>query len=1001
MGFQVPETGFEQANPYKSFQPRETDAVSVLEQVGAGFQLDNMATNVIQDTFSEENNVGGPRIDPEVTGYDYKKDLRPGEELVPEFQLSTSPSDTARIRKQLDREAEVARQMGEGPLPAIVATLPAVMLDLDMLLPYGALMKAGKLTSRLVRGAAAGAGSNAMAEAVLHQTQMRRSVDESAAAILFGAVLGSGIGAAFGRSERALLDQAASDLVDISRGLDAEGGVAPAFAQSVGAAGARMTPEETLPTEGFGGGKLGRATAAIPGVRSPAVELSFSPLANSRDTILRLVDTGLSTRGMELGRAPVEDVWTSIKSYDRMTTEANHNLDVLVKQHRQATDTPMSRSLFLEQVGRAAARGDTDVDPFVTQAAQYLRKNIIDPLTKRAQALGLLPEDLDVRTAPSYFTRVYDHRKIKARYPEFKTIVQRWLRMQEKDLGAKGTDMLNDPEIEDLADVIGAKILGHSSERVPFIKVPAARGPLKERTFNIPDEMIEPFLVRNAADVMERFIRTMSADIEMTRAFGRPDPNDQVASEIMREARQAAGDKKLTEKQREALINRGKREAEVASALIDRIRGVDATPLDSGWTPLIRTGQVFRTGNLITKLGLVTFSAFPDVHMLITRNGMSRVMGGLFTETASGFKNFKAAKEDLQLFGGALDMARARTVQSIYDTGTGYARNSKFERGIDATGRVFMTAVGQNPWNVFWKTMSSLMASTRILKSAETLAKGGTLSPRDRRLLAQNRISEEMAVRIAGERKNWQKGLGGVLTTGGLENWSDKEAARAFGLAISREADGTVITPTPGDSPLWTSTELGKTVFQFKRFGMSAHHRILIANLQNPDTQALQGVSTAVALGYLSTLMRDLVNDGEPRERTAAEWAADSVDRSGVLSLLIEGDSMLGKSTGWSVNRAITGQDPTRYQSRGVAGQFLGPTVGLFEDLSGAVRRNLDGEGTQADLRAIRRLMPGQNAPVLSYLFDEWEKALAREFNIPERASRKGSGASGPSLPLE
>ena len=104
--------------------------------------------------------------------------------------------------------------------------------------------------------------------------------------------------------------------------------------------------------------------------------------------------------------------------------------------------------------------------------------------------------------------------------------------------------------------------------------------------------------------------------------------------------------------------------------------------------------------------------------------------------------------------------------------------------------------------------------------------------------------------------------------------------------------------------------------------------------------------------------------------------------------------------TGWSINRALTGQDPTRYQSRGVAGQFLGPTAGLFEDLSGAVRRNLDGEGTQADLRAVRRLMPGQNAPILSYLFDEWEKALARGMNLPKRAPRKNSGSS-PSLPME
>ena len=72
------------------------------------------------------------------------------------------------------------------------------------------------------------------------------------------------------------------------------------------------------------------------------------------------------------------------------------------------------------EVGRALRRGDDHEIPEVAAAAREMRARILDPLKDRAEALGLLPEDVEVETAQSYFTRVWEVEQIQARGPEFR-----------------------------------------------------------------------------------------------------------------------------------------------------------------------------------------------------------------------------------------------------------------------------------------------------------------------------------------------------------------------------------------------------------------------------------------------------------------------------------------------------------------------------------------------------------------------------------------------------
>jgi len=82
----------------------------------------------------------------------------------------------------------------------------------------------------------------------------------------------------------------------------------------------------------------------------------------------------------------------------------------------------MKEQEFQAAVTKAGRRGDRADElnipdaakPFVTRAAQEQRKRFYDPLQKAAIETAVLPEDVTVKTAPSYMPRNYLHDKIIA-----------------------------------------------------------------------------------------------------------------------------------------------------------------------------------------------------------------------------------------------------------------------------------------------------------------------------------------------------------------------------------------------------------------------------------------------------------------------------------------------------------------------------------------------------------------------------------------------------------
>lgn len=972
----------------------EAKPPSLTEQLGAAFDLDNTVVSVA-------NALNRPRRAPE-DDFDPLAHLQPGEELIAaRFAEAKSPEEMEDIRKQLDRERDARRVLGDGPLPSIVATALATVLDPTSYLPvFGAAGKAST-AARIGKMALGAAGDVAVSEAILQSTQRSRPIEESIAAILMGGAFGLGIGGAVARHQR-VYERAVEDFAAVYRGAAEETGtVFPPMPESAGAAALpRLAPEDTTLAGGAVVRALTEGMAKMKGFVAPSVELSASPLAASREAVAHLVDTGLVTEGHVRGLAGPAPVELDIRMGQNVNVVKIANAARAgFRAYRKAGGT-LSRAEFHEAIGRAMRRGDESPIPEIAKAARAVR-TVFDQLKNEAIAAKLLPADVKVEEALSYFTRVYDVEKIKARRPEFHARVVAYLKRNTPK-----EELANESELDFMADQIVDTILGAPVGRTAaFLRPPNLRGPMKERTFHIPDEDIEDFLVNDVLEVGRRYVNTMVADTAMANLStrlgfgGRADDVAEGLAGRIREEANAAAHAAKTEKERTAILDRAKREENLIRDLTSLIRGTDKAPADPSYMGLKRLARSARTLTYLRMLGSVLLSSIPDVARIVMEEGFTKTFGTLIGDMARGFKAARLAKDEAQLAGTALDVVLSTRARSMYDLGERYATETKLERALDVAGQLFGNITLMNPWNTALKSVTSVMVSTRILETAEKLAKGQKLTPREIRKLARSGISEDMALRIANEAEHWDRVGSAILAN--TEAWKDREAVQAFRRALIRDVDHTIITPGRGDAPLWTSTEWGKTLFQFKRFGMASTQRVLLSSLQVRDKETVSGIVMLLGLGALGTALRDITSDGEVKDRTVGAWINEGIDRSGILSMAYEMDAITDKFTGGNISlqRALVAEEASRFKSRDLVGQLAGPTAGTVSDLASAVSGVSGGDFTKSDLHKIRRLFPGQNHFLLRGMLDALEDKAARELDLPEKQPRKTRKKAAANLP--
>ncbi|MGN7750561.1 hypothetical protein [Sinorhizobium sp. 22678] len=987
----------------------QPDDPTLADTFAAAFRSENMI-----GSFLSSRGMPDPHeVEEGFNAIDYVKDDPEFSPYVDQFAgvFNKRAADAKKI--QIKRELADQRTIDAAGGMGVVAAMAAGVLDIPTLLPVG-----GGALGAGVRGAALAAGVDAaVSEAGLQLTQTMRSGEQTAFNIGGSILLGGALGTLAGRylSTKAQ-GELARKIQAQEKGFE-EFDTAFAKASSAGAA-ARDTGPLTLKDE-----KL-ISRIPITNQQDPLIRLQLSDFDTARQTVRGLAETPLEYADNAAGVATEVggSTETRMKMWNAPLAESLNDIDTTYAKYFHNAPEPsawqtrlspirsevarlfggqkLTYKQFKEEVGKAAFSDGKHPIPEVAEAAAIYRR-IDDAMKEAAIEARIFREDVKVAGDVSHLFRMYNKNKIIAERGRFGRLLNDYFtskrdaaaKIAEAETVAKNADAkaskaaqeleefsrLSDAEIKDIVEETIDTILGNAEGRIPYDGIVSGpRGPLKERLLKIESAKIQDFLELDIEDVLHAQVRTMSADVELAKKFGSVDLKEEIRK-INDEANAKIANA-TTAEERTRLDKQRKNAIRDVEGIRDRLRGQYALPANPDGL-VLRAGRVARNLNYLRLLGGMTVSAIPDMGKVVFAHGLTSTFRDGFIPMVRNFRGFRLAAKEVKQAGTALDMILDSRAMALADITGDFGRHSKFERGIKSISSRFGVASLMAPWNASMKQFAGLVTMTNVLKASQRVAKG-TASESDIRKLAAASINEDLAKRIAGQFEKHGDEQDGILLAKAAD-WSDRSAREAFRAAVVRDVDRIIVTPGQ-DKPLWMSTELGKTIGQFKSFGISSMQRTALAGLQQRDAAVLNGVLVMLGLGAMTYWAKQTLS-GQPLSDNPAQWAVEAFDKSGLTGYLMEVNNMSEKLTRGRVGlSALTGEQVSRYASRNVTGAFLGPTPDAIADIFQISGSIFAGDTTKADLRKARQLIPGQNLFYLRGLFNQVEDATGEALGLPD-----------------
>lgn len=560
----------------------------------------------------------------------------------------------------------------------------------------------------------------------------------------------------------------------------------------------------------------------------------------------------------------------------------------------------------------------------------------------------------------------------------------------------------DDAELKNVAYQLVDRILGTPAGRLSYDnKIPGAknagkaarRGPAKARVYDIPDEMVEKYLVNDDHVLTESYVRSLASDIELMKTFGSIDPEDSLKKIQDDYAR-------VEESTAQHLRDNGK-EGEIADTLRklrkaknndirdfqgvwERLRGTYGQSGDDYGTPLRSAERIAMSANYMANLGGMTISAFTDVGRPVMVHGLERTMNDAIIPMITEFKNYRLASRDVKETGTALDMVLNTRGRALMGMDEYQPMMNRMEAVTGHMQHNFGIISLMAPWNAAIKQFSGVITQSRMLRGVLDIAAGKELKPAESEYLAANFIDKSMASRIADQFNKY-----GVKTEKvhipNVRTWDDNEAAETFRAAVRRDVNRTIVEPGQ-DKPLWMSKPGLKLIGQFRSFSIASLQRTTLAGLQQRDAAVLNGTILSTILGMgVYTLKSE--SGGYTPDFSPGNMIAEGVDRSGVLAWMMDASNMAEKvSRGRIGVHALLGGPPmSRYASRSALESIFGPTYGMIGNLVQLSGNAFAGDWQAADTHTLRRLMPYQNLFYLRSIFDEAEEGINSSLGVEGR----------------
>ena len=507
------------------------------------------------------------------------------------------------------------------------------------------------------------------------------------------------------------------------------------------------------------------------------------------------------------------------------------------------------------------------------------------------------------------------------------------------------------------------------------------RGSAKARVYDIPDEMVEDFLVNDIHTLIDGHIRTAAPDIELMREFGTLDFDvvkrelrDDYAKLINKAEKEGKSTLKI-QKQRDADIKDAK-------AMWEKLRGTYSIPTDFDYmAPQNVTERTVLAWNYTRLLGGMALSSLADSARHVMVHGMTRTMRDGIVPLISNFKGFKASVDDLREMAVGLDMALSTTARSRFGMDDYAPLSGKVDRFTQGLSHRFGNWTLMNQWNTSQKSFAGVMTQNRMIKAITEWAGTGKIKQKEISNLASHGIDLEMSKRIA-KQFNQHGTKDGNIWFADIRKWDDVDAKNTFSAAVRKQVDEIIVTPGL-DKPLWMSRPGWRLIGQFRSFTFGSMQRVTLAGLQQADAATLNGLIMAVGMGSMVYALKNKIA-GYPVSDDPAVWLSEGVDRAGVTGWFYDANNIVEKATLGTigVNRLLGGPPMSRYASRNVTSALLGPTIGLIEDTARFTGAAASGDWRESDTRAARKLIPYQNVFYVRDLFDKMEQGVNNAFGV-------------------
>ncbi len=841
------------------------------------------------------------------------------------------------------------------------------------------------------------AASTSIQESALHATQIERTMGESAvnvsASFLLGGVLGAGVESfkKMGITDDTLkeIDDTMNVETKIRNGDDSVGAARVADDFKVKGKVAEKF------TKTFGFDPLSRTlTSDNPVTRKTSNFLAENPIAGEKGN-----------------QTAVESL---IKIHDgKYVAALEGHLDQFKAIRKRLGDTTadkllrrgMTRQKFNELVSREIRDPDTKAHPEVKAAAKAWVTELYDPLKKKLIETGIFPEDVDVKTATNYLNRSWNKQKITANLDQFVQKTAKWLEEQDLKLQTKAKSALEEvktakgarlselealikkakfkegldlekQDFEDVARQIALRISGTPDGRLPYdwklgetsrsnIASTNLKGPMKSRVFNVPDKDFEEFFDNDIEKLGARYLQQVAPDVELAKAFD----GDIELTNIKKDIAEWWDNKIELEKDpKKSQKLKNKRDADIRDivAMKDRMRGTFAQPSQE-FEMFTRVGRVVRDLNYLRFMGGVVASSIPDVARTFMAEGFVKTFKHGLKPLVGNLKSFKASAAEAKRYGVGVDALMGGRAEVMADVADYTQGGSAFERATRSMASNFGKINLMDRWTAGMKQLHAVTMQNSVISD---LMKGKY----DKRL-SRLGISEPDSKNIIKQIKKHGKQVDGVWLSG-AKNWDNADLEEIWGAAIRKESDRVIVMPGQ-EKPLFMSTEMGKTIFQFRSFMMSATQRMLIGGIQGQEANYFGGAIMLTSLGMLAYTFKQW-DAGREISSDPKVLISEGIDRSGMLGMLMEVNNTMEKisNNNYGLRPMIGASQPaSRFASRNQSEALLGPTFGSFASTTLKVLSagSQDREWTEADTRAMRRLLPYQNLLIFRQAIDKLE----------------------------